>query len=140
MCTYTNPKNNSQLRGVINQLGANMENVADIADMSVNWWGRFENYGRERNCCFVQGLWEHDLHFIKVFCTQNNNIIKNRQHLIIKRRFFNQFWQMEAVKLSRSTHFSQQFFWGKFFCVKHFTFSMSSLHCTICCCTLLWSK
>ena len=77
MCTYTNPKNNSQLRGVINQLGANMENVADIADMSVNWWGRFENYGRERNCFFVEGLWEHYLYFIKVVCIQNNNLIKN---------------------------------------------------------------
>ena len=48
---YTNPKNNSQLRlrGVINQFCTNMENVADIADMSVNWWGRVENYGREHN-------------------------------------------------------------------------------------------
>ena len=82
MCTYTNPKNNSQLIGVIiiNQICRNMENVADIADVYVNWLGRVENYGRERNCCFVQGLWEHGLHFIKVFCIQNNlsyNIIKN---------------------------------------------------------------
>ena len=34
---FTNPKNNSQLRlrEVINQFCTNMENVADIADMSV---------------------------------------------------------------------------------------------------------